>query len=383
MRFFIGLVLTLAVGVVGCSETAGTGGSGGDGGVGGDGGTGGMTGQVFPCTEQGIRDAIAEGGGPHTFNCDGPQTIVLDSAVPVDNSVILDGEGIISLASERQSGFAEPLFIVQTSLELRGFRLSNPFSECIYGGARELKVVDSVFEDCREGISFAGLLQVEDCTFSGGEVGISIGGGGGEAGTIVNTSVFGSGISVFTGSSVTLIGSTLSGENIAPGGFGGDGTAVTLVNSTISGSAGEAIRNIDDITLISSTIADNNDTFPALSDYRTLNVSNSIVDGECDGSSGSITSSGYNIESPGDTCGFDQTGDQPGVSAEELNLGPLADNGGPTLTHKPGDGGLSEGSEAIDQIPEADCEADTDQRGEPRPETGGTMCDVGSVEVQP
>jgi hypothetical protein len=29
------------------------------------------------------------------------------------------------------------------------------------------------------------------------------------------------------------------------------------------------------------------------------------------------------------------------------------------------------------------CEVETDQRGEPRPETGGTLCDVGSFEVQP
>ena len=57
MRYFAGLVLTLALGVMGCGETAGTGGSGGDagsggtagdggtggsGGIGGDGGTGGM-----------------------------------------------------------------------------------------------------------------------------------------------------------------------------------------------------------------------------------------------------------------------------------------------------------------------------------------------------
>jgi hypothetical protein len=50
---------------------------------------------------------------------------------------------------------------------------------------------------------------------------------------------------------------------------------------------------------------------------------------------------------------------------------------------------LGAGSVAIDQIPEADCvDADgqpltTDQRDEPRPETGGTMCDVGAFEVQP
>jgi hypothetical protein len=44
---------------------------------------------------------------------------------------------------------------------------------------------------------------------------------------------------------------------------------------------------------------------------------------------------------------------------------------------------------AIDWIPEAYCvDADgapltTDQRREPRPEAGGTMCDLGAFEVQP
>jgi hypothetical protein len=67
-----------------------------------------------------------------------------------------------------------------------------------------------------------------------------------------------------------------------------------------------------------------------------------------------------------------------------LSLGALADNGGLALTHA-----LAAGSVAIDVIPQADCvDADgtpvtTDQRGEPRPETGGTMCDVGAFEVQP
>jgi hypothetical protein len=115
-------------------------------------------------------------------------------------------------------------------------------------------------------------------------------------------------------------------------------------------------------------------------------LTHSLVDGDCfvfDGPLGRIISNGYNIESPGDTCSFDQEGDQPNVTAERLNLGPLADNDGPTMTHKPGDGGLGTGSVAIDQIPEAACEVDTDQRGKPRPESGDTMCDVGSVEVQP
>jgi hypothetical protein len=107
-----------------------------------------------------------------------------------------------------------------------------------------------------------------------------------------------------------------------------------------------------------------------------------LIDNDCGG--GTALSGGGNLESPGDTCGFDQPTDQVNVSAEDLNLGPLQDNGGPTQTHA-----LLPGSVALDKIPEADClDADgapltTDQRGEPRPETGGTMCDVGAFEVQP
>jgi hypothetical protein len=126
---------------------------------------------------------------------------------------------------------------------------------------------------------------------------------------------------------------------------------LTLANSTVNG-----IRNVAVVVGATATVA------------------NSLIDGGC--GTGDITSNGYNIESPGDTCGFDQEGDQANVSAEALNLGPLTDNGGPTQTHA-----LGAGSVAIDAIPEAMCEVDEDQRGEPRP--GGTMCDVGPFEVQP
>ncbi|MFZ1862949.1 MAG: choice-of-anchor Q domain-containing protein [Polyangiales bacterium] len=91
---------------------------------------------------------------------------------------------------------------------------------------------------------------------------------------------------------------------------------------------------------------------------------------------------GNNIESPGNTCGLDQPTDQVNVTAEQLALGPLQDNGGPTETHA-----LGAGSVAINQIPEANCVvADgapltTDERGEPRP--AGAGFDVGAFEVQP
>ena len=54
-------------------------------------------------------------------------------------------------------------------------------------------------------------------------------------------------------------------------------------------------------------------------------------------------------------------------------IGPLADNGGPTLTHA-----LQAGSPAIDFADAAVCPA-TDQRGVARPQGAG--CDTGSVEA--
>jgi hypothetical protein len=117
-------------------------------------------------------------------------------------------------------------------------------------------------------------------------------------------------------------------------------------------------------------------------------IANTLIDGDCglyilsQPGTPDIASNGYNIESPGNTCGFDQTGDLVNITEGQLELGELADNGGPTMTHA-----LLPGSVAIDVIPLAECvDADgepltTDQRGEPRPV--GDACDVGAFEVQP
>ena len=138
---------------------------------------------------------------------------------------------------------------------------------------------------------------------------------------------------------------------------------LTLANSTLSGNVADAVGAI--YVREQSTI------------WNSLIVGDCGIDGEAP-----PTSLGHNIESSGDTCGFDRSTDQVGISGERLNLGPLADNGGPTMTHA-----LLAGSVAIDVIPEGEClDADgepltTDQRGEPRPAGGG--CDVGAFEVQP
>jgi hypothetical protein len=145
------------------------------------------------------------------------------------------------------------------------------------------------------------------------------------------------------------------------------GASLVLINSTVAGNSGvesgSAIENLEN-TLVRGT----------------------LIEGDC-AAVAIIRSEGGNLESPGDTCGFDSDrGDLFDVTAEQLNLGPLQDNGGPTMTHA-----LLPGSVAIDQIPDADCvDADgqpltTDQRGLPRPAgtTDPKKCDIGAFEVQP
>ena len=142
------------------------------------------------------------------------------------------------------------------------------------------------------------------------------------------------------------------------------GTA-TIVNSTLRGGLFEGVGcdGVDARVTIVGSVVDNTD---------------SPVEG-CGGDL-RFSSLGHNIESPGDTCGLDQPTDRANVSTDDLKLGPLQDNGGPTETHA-----LGQGSVAIDQIPAEDCvDADgepltTDQRGLPR----DSMCDVGAFEVQP
>jgi hypothetical protein len=94
----------------------------------------------------------------------------------------------------------------------------------------------------------------------------------------------------------------------------------------------------------------------------------SLSGGNC---GGLIDNGGFNLADDG-TCGFNQVAD--------LGLGPLTDNGGPTLTHLP-----QAGSPALDFVALGCPPPATDQRGAPRPfdgnQTGGAQCDAGAVEA--
>jgi hypothetical protein len=186
--------------------------------------------------------------------------------------------------------------------------------------------------------------------------------------TILSDYPQGGGISI-NGGSVTLINSTVS-HNSAVGGDGQGGGIVLIGDSTLSASystiaynsasyAGGGVYNGGTIYLYSTIVAANDSQFG--SDLRLF--------------FGGFTSQGYNLVS--DSSGG--SGYAPtDILDVDAKLGPLADNGGPTLTHA-----LLSGSPAIDAGDPNPVEAPMwDQRGPGFSRIVSGRIDIGAYEVQ-
>lgn len=155
---------------------------------------------------------------------------------------------------------------------------------------------------------------------------------------------------IFNTGTMSLITSTVSwNDALVLGGIWNDfNGAVAVTNSTVSSNGARFlvsdVYNDGTLSLTNSTVSKSAQDLPsAILDTGFLVMSRSLVAGDCDGA---IVSNGYNLESPGNTCRFDEATDLPRVSADLLKLGELGENGGPTLTHA-----LLPGSRAIDRIP--------------------------------
>jgi CSLREA domain-containing protein len=233
------------------------------------------------------------------------------------------------------------------------------------------------------GISNSGTLTLTNSTVSGNSVRYNGGG-------------------ISNGGTLTLTNSTVSGNSAGDNGGGIDnGGALTIINSTVSGniaesfdSGGGGIYNRGSLTISSSTITDNladqqgigggivNTASGSMTFSNTIIAGNSAASGpDC---AGAITSQGYNLiqNTAGCTISGTTTGNRTGVSAQ---LGPLQNNGGPTLTHLPASGSpaLDAGNPATVGSGGSACPS-TDQRGVTRPKDGNgdgaARCDIGAVE---
>jgi len=270
------------------------------------------------------------------------------------------------------------------------------------------------------------ILELEDLVITGANN--YPGGAGGfknSGGTVTLTRVTISGNTSFQGpgfinsgfvswiATVTMIDSSVINNFAQDSGWVGivnggtnvtDTSIINMTNVTLSGNTGSTayrmvIRNanggrlnLNNVTMTNnSALGIENATADALNIGGKVYMKNSILAGntgfgDC---TGSLISESYNLIQDIVTGPCTITGDTTGnIIASAAVLGPLADNGGPTLTHLP-----LEFSPAIDAANPATpgsggnaCSAD-DQRGVSRPQDGDgdftALCDMGAVEIEP
>jgi CSLREA domain-containing protein len=250
----------------------------------------------------------------------------------------------------------------------------------------DLTVQDSVISGCNTygnltgggGIYNSGTLKVVNSTISGNHA-LSYG---------TDTS-YGGGIYNSAGT-VSLTDSTLSGNDADYGGGIRSLSAVRITNSTLSGNGawreGGGIYSTVALYLSNATLSNNSagdrggGVFTGSQPLylrNTIVAKNTATDGpDCYVSS--VATYGYNLVGSRNGCGlYPRTGDLIGVDPK---LGPLQDNGGPTLTHA-----ALPGSLVIDHGNPSGCSdfqgnpLTTDQRGLPR----FGRCDIGAHEWQP
>jgi predicted outer membrane repeat protein len=214
-------------------------------------------------------------------------------------------------------------------------------------------------------------LSVANSTISGNSTGSSGGG----------ISVSGSGL--VPGSSI--VNSTISGNSAKTSGGGISGGA-TVENSTISGNSagtsGGGIYNNSSLDVTLSTITGNSaPSGGGIYNVGSVEVSNTILNAGASGENifndgGTVTSVGYNLSSDDGGGYLTGAGDQINT---DPSLGPLQDNGGPTLTHAllPGSPAIDAGDPNFNPPPfkdQRDCNFDRVFNG---------RIDIGSFEAQP
>ena len=298
-----------------------------------------LTSAQLPTITDGAGLTIDGGSADITISGDNKYRVfeVSGAKLTLNNLTVADGGGVFAGAGIRN---------YHGTVKVSNSTLSGNSPGGIYSEGGTVKVSNSTLSgnssDAGGGIyNYGGTLEVSNSTLSGNSVLDAVFAEGGGIYNLAGTA--------------TVSNSTLSGNSSNNRGGGiyhrtdGSNTGGTLEvsNSTLSGNSapnGGGIYNEGPAT------------------FKNTIVANSPSGGNC---LGSITNGGYNLDS-NTSCGFPTQN-----SSKDPLLGPLADNGGPTLTHA-----LLEGSPAIDRGNSFG--ATTDQRGFARPQ--GTASDIGSFE---
>lgn len=281
-------------------------------------------GVVSPCTDASLNAALV-GGGAVTFACSGTITLTGTKIISLNTTIDATGQSVTISGNNTVQ-----MFFVNAGI-------SATFTNFTFAAGRSSTEGGAIAND--------GELAITNSTFIGNLAQATFGSGRGGA--------------IYNVGTVTIANSTFSGNSAAGGGgsIASFGTA-TITNSNFTGNSfGSGLG---------SAISQN---------AGTLTIRNSILlAGRC---GGTITDGGYNLSADA-SCGFTAPGSVQNVTGEQLALGALGANGGPTLTFLPRNSSI-----AVDAIPAGTngcgTTVATDQRGVVRPQHG--RCDIGAVEI--
>jgi hypothetical protein len=324
------------------------------------------------------------GGGIYNDGSTGSATLTIVNSTVTGNYAYYAGGGIYNDASH---GGSATLTIMHSSViyNFAGFS-DGPDSGGEGGGI----------------YNGGGTVTITNCSVSGNAAGVNdefpAGYGGGISSygtlTITNSTVennvcwlAGGGIN---GDGITVMNSTISGNSAIgehdgePWGAGGgiEGGTVTFTNSTLSGNYANLADGgiICSGTITNSTITGNNGSI-SVHGGSVLEIANTILNASAGSTNiinygGTVTSQGYNLSSD-DGAGY-LTGPGDQINTDPM-LGPLQDNGGPTLTHAllPGSPAINTGDPNFTPPPSYD------QRDTPFVRVFNGRIDIGSFEVQP
>lgn len=324
-----------------------------------------------------VRDNQAEAGGGIDYYCSagGGGALLIQDSVLRHNQATSIGGGLVYWTDEDSQACSVTLnrTVVEDNqaMDGGGLRILRPrvtISDSSIRNNRATQAGGGIMARISDGYIDMTVLR---STISGNQAGVS----GGGAYIASPDQTF----------DIQFVNSTFSGNSVTNGNGGG------LYLAETAGS----LR----IALINNTVTQNGaaqgggihifDQAEATEYYTgTLRLTNSIIvanqGNDCAGevaagvsfSGQRVLSFGHNLDSDG-TClpaAVRQATDIPNGTA---NLGPLADNGGPTETHA-----LLDGSQALEAADNAVCAAQTvnnsDQRGVARPQGAG--CDIGAYE---
>jgi hypothetical protein len=300
-----------------------------------------------------LRQALVDANEGDTIDATGVAgTITLTSGqLLVDKSVTINGAGADLLAIDGNA--TSRIFQIGTgkTVTISGLTIRNGqgnFGGGIFNGA-------------------SATLTITNSTLSG-----NAGGFGGGA---------------FNSGTLTIVNSTVSGNTASEGAgtYNAGGTTSTITNSTLSGNAaggGGASLNLGTLQIANSTFSDNSADFAGgIFNLGTLQIGNTILKTGDSGENlysngdGGVISLGYNLSNDNGNGFLTGPGDQ--VNIDPL-LGPLQDNGGPSLTHAllPGSPAVNAGDPAFAPPPFFD------QRGPDFARLVNGRIDIGSFEVQ-